>query len=456
MGLVLKHVQPTKAGTWHYRRKIPEALRETVGKREFKRLLGHTQAEATRNYPAVNAEFERTIAEARAPKVKSSPSAGPLVSPLAAYREARERLRDAEASLQRLDADEAERLRDVYADSALARYPSDKATGEPVGVPAETRLFANALRAGGKLQRPEPTLEDARDLYVKDKIAGSTGEATKRSRVARVMRYLHATLGRGKLLAALERPDAREVRDHMLSDLGMNPATARRYMNDIRALVEHGIVEFGLRGRAENPFRGLPIRVETVAKDERKPFTAAQIMAVRQRLSASAGEELRRIWRMLEGTGCRLGEVTGLLVSDVMLADKRPYLNLIFHPHRRLKNAGSVRRVPLIGDALAAAKEAVKAAGDGEFLFPSYGHERGADAASQALMKHVRAVTEDRKVVIHSLRHTMEDRLIVAKVSDFDRNLVLGHSQRGMADRYGGAEARLEAAYRAVKAAARH
>jgi integrase len=65
-------------------------------------------------------------------------------------------------------------------------------------------------------------------------------------------------------------------------------------------------------------------------------------------------------------------------------------------------------------------------------------------------MRHVRTVTTDPKVVVHSLRHAMEDRLTRAGVDEFDRNLVLGHSRGGMSERYGGPDARLEVASRAL------
>ncbi|WP_366662778.1 DUF6538 domain-containing protein, partial [Mesorhizobium sp.] len=64
MGLVLKHVYLTKAGTWHYRRRLPRDIAALIRQNEFKRLLGSTEREALRNYPNVNAEFERLVIEA--------------------------------------------------------------------------------------------------------------------------------------------------------------------------------------------------------------------------------------------------------------------------------------------------------------------------------------------------------------------------------------------------------
>ncbi|MGY3328878.1 integrase [Mesorhizobium sp. USDA 4775] len=311
---------------------------------------------------------------------------------------------------------------------------------------------------GGRLSRPAPTIEDARLLYLRERIEGDINETAKTARLRLNMEHLSAaSVDKGRALTSLTREDARNVKDYLLRDLEMKPATVRRYINGVCALINFGMTEFGLRDTMVNPFQNLTIRgaetATTAARDERSPVPEPMLPVLRERVSVHAGEDLWRIWRIVEGTGCRLGEVTGLLVSDVMLDAGIPYISLVPHTHRRLKNAGSVRRVPLIGDALKAAREAVKAAGNGPALFSRYGRVRGADAASAILMKHVRAVTEDRKIVVHSLRHRMEDRLTLAGVSEFDRNLVLGHSSGGMSERYGGPDARLKVAERAIKAA---
>jgi integrase len=102
------------------------------------------------------------------------------------------------------------------------------------------------------------------------------------------------------------------------------------------------------------------VKRDTLAKEDRNSYTPEQLIKTRTRILDHASPDLQRIWRTLRGTGCRLAEVTGLLVEDVKIDHGTPYLDLKFHPHRRLKNAGSVRRVPLVGDALDAAKEALR------------------------------------------------------------------------------------------------
>ena len=452
MGLILRYARLTKAGTWQYRRRIPTSIRDVINQGEFKRLLGATRPEAMKAYPRIEVEFDALVREAMR---RRDADDGSPVSPLEVHRMAERRAKELAQevitiggrSLPASDPDAARLLRESY----LSRLPINPETGDPVGGDAVEGRALGILVSGG-LSRPAATLADAKRLYLKEKIKGDINERQKTQRLDRVMTYLTHAIEADRRLDRLTREDAREIRDHMLRDLNIKPATVGRYMNDIRALIAFGITEFGLRD-ALNPFLRLSIRVETVAREERDPIPAKTLKAIRARISAHASADLWQIWRILEGTGCRLGEVTGLLVSDVHVDATIPYLDLVHHPHRRLKTAGSVRRVPLVADALNAAKEALTAAGNGLVLFSRYGRVRGADGASAALMRHVRVVTDNERIVIHSLRHTMKDRLIRARVGDADQDLVLGHSRGGMGERYGGPDARLEVTHAAVKAA---
>jgi integrase len=310
------------------------------------------------------------------------------------------------------------------------------------------------MLANGGLPRPAPTIEDARLLYVKERIKGDINATTKTARLNRIMGHLSsASVAKARPLVSLTREDARNVRDYLLRDLAMNPATARRYLNDIRAVINLGITENGLKSAVVNPFLDLPIRVETAASTERDIIPDDLLSPIRARIKAHAGADLWQIWRIVENTGCRLGEVTGLLASDLHLTGSLPHFSLVPHPHRRLKTAGSIRLVPLIGEALDAAQEGLDAAEGSSFLFPRYGRVRGSDAASAILMKHTREVTDNPKVVVHSLRRRMGDKMTLAGVHEFDRNLVLGRLRGSMSERYGSAQVRLEAATRSVKAA---
>lgn len=64
MGLVLKRVERTKAGSWQYRRRVPKEVSAIITKREFKRKLGESEKEALAAYPRYHAEVGMEITEA--------------------------------------------------------------------------------------------------------------------------------------------------------------------------------------------------------------------------------------------------------------------------------------------------------------------------------------------------------------------------------------------------------
>lgn len=416
--------QPTGKKHYRYRRKVPPFLRQALGKTEIIKPLGSSPAEVLRHYDRAHKEAEAELKAAMKGKPK------PVEK----------------TALEKYQ----------WATRHVASWgPMDDATADAMADHLEATGQAELYRALVVPDlKPEPTLADAVKLYLKDKVEGTPDETKKRQRIDRVKAHVEKALNRGDpQIRSLTRTDAREVRDHMLADGDMAPATVHRYLNALRAVLNHATKEMDyLRGWL-SPFNGLEVKKETLAKEDRKPFTEGQLKAARARVMGHASVDLQRIWRMLEQTGCRLAEVTGLMVEDAHVDGEFPYLDLRFLPHRRLKNAGSVRRVPLVGDALKAAQEARDAAGDRALLFPTYAREGGATAASQVLMKHVRKVVTDPKVTVHSLRHTLKDRLVRTDAAEAVQNMILGHSSGAVSEAYGGPEARLEVATRALRKA---
>lgn len=182
---------------------------------------------------------------------------------------------------------------------------------------------------------PGFTVEDAREMYVKEKLGGGEGLEHRGTmvRLARVMRLAtEAGLPASTPLSALTREHARKVRDHMLSreKLGgggrVSPASVKRELGLLRTVISYGSRELGLLG-LDNPFDRLPIEVLSAAAGARvsprekiDPLPAKIVAAMRGKLTG----DLSLIWRILTGTGCRLGEVTGLRVEDVALDGETP------------------------------------------------------------------------------------------------------------------------------------
>ncbi|TIL87718.1 MAG: hypothetical protein E5Y68_02480 [Mesorhizobium sp.] len=69
------------------------------------------------------------------------------------------------------------------------------------------------------------------------------------------------------------------------------------------------------------------------------------------------------------------------------------------------------------------------------------------------MMKNVRKIVADRKVTVHSLRHSMTDRIRLSGASTAEEYLILGRSTGAVGEAYGGDEARLEVATKAMRKA---
>ncbi|TKW66952.1 MAG: hypothetical protein DI616_07700 [Paracoccus denitrificans] len=465
MGLVLKHIERTKSGGFQYRRRVPKDISGAFAKREFKRKLGDTEREALAAFPRYHAEVEREIEAARRRVKLGADVQQGAGTPREAYEQAVQRVRDMEA----MGFNRADKL--SAAEVIASRYPLDPETDAPIGASTVDAYAINLLRRGAdKHPAPEPTLNDARRLYLKEHLRADQPDTVSRvvGLANRVIDAAIEALGSDPRLSSVTREDARKVRDHMLDRVKVtgrgvggrvSPSTVSREMSIISAAFNFAKVEFGLPASVQNPFSHLPVaRVAKgqgqKASEKRDPLPADVLAETRSRVLSKASVELALIWRMIEGTGCRIAEVTGLTVRDVCADGEFPYVRIEPNPVRSLKTESSRRVVPLVGDALGAALEALEVPREGDMLFPSYGRQRGSDAASASLMKHLRKVSADERHVIHSLRHNMKDRLILSEAQSLDQNLLLGHALGGVGDRvYGGEYARLKALSRAMQKA---
>lgn len=403
LAVSLRYVREIAPGRFEFRRRIPQSVRARIGQGEFKRVFEISkESHITREHSRVMMEFEKLVSA-----------------------------------------------------SGMGGSAQQVVSLEPVGAPApkSDSVVCPAV--------PERTLEGARNLYLNDKLGKGVGPHNREGRVRldRVFSRLEAALGKSAsalALAGLKRDDARKVRDHMLQTKKrgggtLSPESVKREMDILSAVITYALVEFELEDVVKNPFKALPIGNPTKDKladiEKRDPLPDVTVSAVQDRLQG----ELLHIWRLLAGTGCRLAEVTGLRLEDIRIEGEAvPHMRVTWHEGRRLKTKASLRAVPLVGDALDAAKEARRVTGDGETLFPRYARPRGADAASAILMKHLRKVTTNPRHVVHSLRHSMKDRLREAGVEKTIQDIVLGHASSSIGEIYGSEAAKLTVAHRAL------
>jgi integrase len=120
-------------------------------------------------------------------------------------------------------------------------------------------------------------------------------------------------------------------------------------------------------------------------------------------------------------TGMRLGEVCNLRPQDIRIDDEVPHVEVAERTDRRQKTDHSIRRIPLVGVALWAAKQYPKG-------FPRY--QDKADVASaliNKMMKKEGLRPAGGKHTLYSFRHTFQDRIENTGVSDRMQADLMGH-----------------------------
>jgi integrase len=228
-----------------------------------------------------------------------------------------------------------------------------------------------------------------------------------------------------------------EVVVHNMTSKGSKTATVRRSLTSIVAVFNFAIEQMHLDLR--NPFQKFKIAREGKDVKSREPFTPSELKLVASDCR-NRNDDLRFIAAMLLDTGARLGEIVGLRVSDVFLKDEIPHV--FIQPHealgRTLKTPASKRRVPLLGEALWAADRAVACKDNSGWLFPRYAktNDIRANGASAALNKWLRVALGLTKTV-HSLRHSMRDRLRDASVPRDIQDAIGGWGTRTVGEGYG-------------------
>ncbi|RYC29834.1 integrase [Lichenibacterium minor] len=302
---------------------------------------------------------------------------------------------------------------------------------DPVDREAE-RLFKENPR------KPRVLLSDARDLYLKHNTKGSTPKL--KADTTRAVAALIAF--RGDLpLEAYARQDALDLRDHLLAE-GKNPNTVRRQLSPLLSVFKTAIDEHFLDIR--NPFGSVKIASEDRDTLKRVPYTSDELCII-AKACRERGDDIRSIIALLSDTGARVAEIVGLRFEDVVMAAPAPFIHIREHGTvRTLKNANSVRRVPLVGEALWAAQRALEASGkvkDGKgWLWPRYASdvEIKATHASGAFNKWLRTlpgVSPDK--TCHCFRHAMRDRLRVAHVPGDMQDAIGGWGEKTTGAKYG-------------------
>ncbi|MBM3606682.1 MAG: hypothetical protein FJX25_18845, partial [Alphaproteobacteria bacterium] len=257
--------------------------------------------------------------------------------------------------------------------------------------PAQDRLTLDLL-----MGNPVPrTLSDAKDKHIA--LGKGPRNKTAQQQFDRAWNILMDITG-DVILKDVRREHANQFVGKLRAR-GIASETISKYVYQIKPVFDTAIREFDLG--IPNPFESLTITGKGTEKPhERLPYSPEELEAIQHRCR-EMDDQRRWAIAMMSDTGARQAEVVGLRKDEVILAAEVPHILIRPNQNRRLKNAQSERKVPLVGEALWAAQRAISTEGDN--LFPVFQHKKTGAAfnpntASAALNKWLKENGEPRRV----------------------------------------------------------
>jgi Integrase len=295
----------------------------------------------------------------------------------------------------------------------------------------ESLAAALSSKAAADNLNEGPTLLDALQVYLDQK--GKGRPKTFRLAAERACNYVIGVSG-NKSLLSYTRSDALMFRDWLV-DRGLTGSSVTRNFSYVKAVINFASSEFALDVR--NPFIGV-YHDRTAGVLTRKPIPNADILKVQTECRA-VDDDMSWLIALISDTGMRLAEGAGLLKEDLVGLDADlPYVRVTKHPWRNLKTSSSERHIPLVGEALWAAKRIAEADNESNFAFPRYNRtsQTAANSASAALNKWLKQYVPDG-CTMHSFRHSMRDRLRAVQCPSDITDQIGGWTTDGVGQGYG-------------------
>lgn len=247
------------------------------------------------------------------------------------------------------------------------------------------------------------------------------------------------------------------------AEVGIAPMSAsnvNKIIGFVSGLWNHAIQNYD--GVTVNPFAGQKVKTSVKARKQRQPFSSSELSKIfnsplftgcqSERYHNTPGDmvpdDLGIYWVPLVGlyTGARSGEIIQLRTEDVHTEAGITYFQITDDDGEELtiKTAGSYRRIPVhkqlvkLGFLDFVAQRRRKKQ---KRLFPEM--PRAADRTystnySRKFSNLLMAVEiKHKRNAFHSLRHSFEDACIDSRIPMEFVNALQGHSEAGMAGRYG-------------------
>jgi len=254
------------------------------------------------------------------------------------------------------------------------------------------------------------------------------------------LRQFQTWLGMDRSLASMLTEDVRKYRDHMMA-MGASPNTISRRLAALASFGQWGTDQAHLF--SENPALHVePVQVTVLAprwldKSQKRKLLSAIDEGLR-----TAREKYPRLWLLrlrdavmvnfLLGTGLRVGELCGLMVSDLTIGERKG-LVLVRNGKGRKQ-----RLVPLSNEMRKWMGEWLKvrpeAASDRVFI-----GQRGEPVPPRIVQRVVSRYAEQaglEDVTPHTLRHTFAKAILDSGANPFEVAKLLGHSSLDSTARY--------------------
>ena len=306
------------------------------------------------------------------------------------------------------------------------------AKSDVIGMSLVRGAASSSLKLDAKQPQIDcPSLLDALEVYLEHK--GKGRPKTFRVAAERSCNYVIGLCG-NKPLSEYTRQDALQFRDWLVAR-GLTGSSITRNFSYLKAVINFALSEYALDVR--NPFIGV-YHDRSAGVLVRKPIPMKAIRNVQSECRA-IDDDMRWLIALISDTGMRLAEGAGLLKQDFIGLDTDlPYVLVTKHPWRNLKTASSERKIPLVGEALWAAKRIIEADTAPDFAFPRYNRRSAtaANSASAALNKWLKQYVP-AGCTMHSFRHSMRDRLRAVQCPSDITDQIGGWATDGVGQGYG-------------------
>lgn len=429
-------------GHWAYRKVVPADLRDLVGITAWTHsFTGLSELQAAQKAKQLNERY--------AEQIQSLRSGGSLAA-LKKFAEDFVR-RNPEVLDTRYPDDDPRNPSpsEVFIEQLTEDYAKIVATagGEwrtVVNPPATVSAIVNTIQNKGKFTPQKHPISVAYGYYRDERF---NGEDDKPSKIALTSFIeLHGDID----LAQIRRAHVAEWIKHSKDKKGHSGETIKRRLGALSAMTRTYLRNMEIEG-VSNPFSAHKITMKS-AVEARVPFHHEHLEKIKEHLKKSdASRETKIQIQLMMATGTGPKEIAGITWSDVALKEKIPYIWIRKNELRRLKTKERDRKMPLLSYAV----DALSGLSVGKPEQCIWGKYPDPNSLSAKLNKFLRAagVPKTSRLCAYSFRHTLEEALRVSEASYDIQQAILGHARKGMTERYGAPQKKLETLLAALKTA---